>query len=413
MQKKRVVIIGGGFGGVYVAKKLKKLAAKELIEVTLVNRTNYFLFTPLLHEVATGGLSPTSIAEPIREIFRKTKIKFRQAEVLEIDFKNKKIKTDTGDLPYDFLVISTGASTKFHGITGAKEHSLTLKNLSDALKIRSKIIDSFEQASFESDPIKRQELLTFSIVGGGATGVELVAEISEFVFDTLLPFYCRTHCDKNDVRIVLISSSKEILPLFPMVLRDWALKILLRKNIEVFRGVRVSELSKGDIILTDQTRIISSNIFWTAGVSPQLPNFIGEVPTESGRIKADKNLRIEGESSVFVLGDSALFLSEKEPLTMSAQVTVQQAKTVANNVKNLIENKGLKSFKYRSQGELVSLGQWMAVGSMFGFKIKGRFAWWIWRTVYLFKFTSWRKRFRIAFEWTINLFYSRDITKIN
>ncbi|MEK7552040.1 MAG: NAD(P)/FAD-dependent oxidoreductase [Patescibacteria group bacterium] len=422
MEKKKIVIIGAGFGGIYVARKLKKLIKSGLIEVTLINKTNYFLFTPLLHEVATGGLSPISATEPIREIIRNkrhlpagSQVQFRQAEVTAINLDEKIVETNNEKIKFDYLVLATGAETNFHGISGAKENSLPLKSLRDALSIRARIIDSFEKAASEPVGEKRTKLLTFVVVGAGATGAELVAEIAEFVVGTLYPYYADTFCKKRDIKIILISREAEILSHFPKKLRDWSLQILNKKGISVLRDTSVTKIHENGVSLGGGQKILSSNIFWTAGVSPVLPKIIGNIElTENNRVKVDQNLLALNQDSVFVLGDVAYFKSDENgAVPMLAQVAVNQAKTVAENLQNILSGKQLRSFKYKSMGSLISLGEWQAVGDIFGFKIKGRFAWWLWRTVYLFKFLSWKKRFRIAFEWTINLFFSRDTTKIN
>ena len=414
-QKKKIVIVGAGFGGIYVARKLKKLIKSGLVEVTLINKTNYFLFTPLLHEVATGGLSPISATEPIREIIRNTGIQFKQAEVTTINLSEKVIETNSEKIKFDYLVLSSGAETNFHGIPGAKENSLPLKSLRDALSIRTKIIDSFEKAAAEPVGEKRTKLLTFVVVGAGATGVELVAEIAEFAVGTLYPYYADTFCKKRDIKIILISREAEILSHFPKKLRDWSLQILNKKGISVLRDTSVTEIDENGASLKNGQKILSSNIFWTAGVSPILPQIIGNIGlTENNRVKVDKNLLALNQDSVFVLGDVAYFENgQSGTVPMLAQAAVSQAKTVAENLQNILSGKPLQSFKYKSMGSLISLGEWQAVGDILGFKIKGKFAWWLWRTVYLFKFLSWKKRFRIASEWTINLFFSRDTTKIS
>src|SRR3989344_1697893 len=414
-QKKKIVIVGAGFGGIYVARKLKKLIKSGLVEVTLINKTNYFLFTPLLHEVATGGLSPISATEPIREIIRNTGIQFKQAEVTTINLSEKVIETNSEKIKFDYLVLSSGAEKNFHGIPGAKENSLPLKSLRDALSIRTKIIDSFEKAAAEPVGEKRTKLLTFVVVGAGATGVELVAEIAEFAVGTLYPYYADTFCKKRDIKIILISREAEILSHFPKKLRDWSLQILNKKGISVLRDTSVTEIDENGASLKNGQKILSSNIFWTAGVSPILPKIIGNIGlTENNRVKVDKNLLALNQDSVFVLGDVAYFENgQSGTVPMLAQAAVSQAKTVAENLQNILSGKPLQSFKYKSMGSLISLGEWQAVGDILGFKIKGKFAWWLWRTVYLFKFLSWKKRFRIASEWTINLFFSRDTTKIS
>lgn len=415
-EKKKIVVIGGGFGGIYVTGYLDKLARKNKAEITLISRNNYFLFTPLLHEVATGGLSPVSVAEPVREILRKSKVKFYQAEVSQIDTENKRVFTNGDDPQYDILILAPGAETNFHNVVGAEKYGLPLKTLYDAVRIRSRIIDAFEQAALTEDEELRKELLTFVVVGGGATGVELAAEMAEFIFETIYPYYKGTFCKERDMKIVLVSGSEEVLTLFPKNIQYWAGKVLKRKGIEVIKNANASEVTEKDISLNTGQKIKSRTVIWTAGVKPEIPEIKGQIEKhKSGRILVDEFLRAKGFNDVFILGDSAAFLEDEKSklVPMFAQVAVQQAKTVAGNVKSILEGKPLKSWDYKSKGFLVSLGQWRAVGVVLGLRIQGRFAWWLWRTVYLFKFISWKKKIRIAFEWTVNLFYPRDITKLN
>lgn len=415
INKKKIIIIGGGFGGIYVAGGLKKMANREMAEITLISPQNYFLFTPLLHEVATGGLSPTSVAEPIREIFRKDKIKFIQAEAGLIDTDRQIVSIEGDSLSYDFLVLATGAETNFYKIPGAERYGLPLKTLADSVKIRSRIIDAFERAALIADYDLRKEYLTFVVVGGGATGVEMAGEIAEFSLKTLSLYYRRTFCQKQEIRIVLVSSSEQILNIFPENMRIWSEKVLAKKGVEVLNKTSVKWVSESGVSLSDGREIKSHTVIWTAGVSAKIPKFTKSVALdESGRIIVDECLRMRGLENVFVLGDTANFKNrgEEKALPMFAQVAVEQSSSVVKNIKAGLEGQEISPFSYRHKGFLVSIGQWRAVGVVFGLGIQGRFAWWLWRTVYLFKFISWRKKLRIAFEWTINLFYPRDTTKI-
>jgi NADH:ubiquinone reductase (H+-translocating) len=414
--RKKIIIVGGGFGGIYVADGLKMLAKRGLADITLISRNNYFLFTPLLHEVATGGLSLFSAAEPIREILRKTKIKFYQAEVQSIDTNKRIVSTNGENLLYDILVLAPGATTNFYDVSGAEKYGLPLKTLSDAVKIRTRVINTFEKAALTDIQELRRELLTFVIVGAGPTGVELAAEMAEFIFSTIYPYYEDTFCKWWDMKVILISSSGEVLSIFPQNIQYWSRGVLIKKGVEVKRNARVVEVSDEEVVLSSGEKIKTRTVLWTAGVKAEIPEIKGEIKMhKSGRILTDPYLRASGFHDFFILGDSAAF-PEKESeklVPMFAQVAVGQAEIVVENIKSLVKGNPLKPWIYRSKGFLVSLGQWRAVGMVMGFKLQGRFAWWLWRTVYLFKFISWKKKFRIAFEWTINLFYPRDITKLD
>lgn len=417
MNRPHIVIIGAGFGGVYVARALAPYVKNGMIDVTIINRTNHFLFTPLLHEVATGGLSPTSVTEPLREIFAGTYIQVAQGEVKFIDTSKKKIGLGVCEIQYDYVVMATGAGSNFYGITGAEEHTLPLKNLSDAVRIRSAIIDTFEKACLLKDPAQRAKMLSFVVVGGGATGVEVAGELVEFVFSTARRYYQgKNDCTVKDISVTFINSEKDILNLFHPNLREKARKVLSKKGVQFRLGVKVKAVYRDRVELDGGELVDAGVVIWTAGVKPSLLEFKDEKPLlVSGRILVDSRLRVSGLEDSFVLGDSSAFVDNAlgEPIPMFAQVTVAQAKVVAKNLMALIRGEELIDFKYRRKGDLISVGQWFALGDIFGIRMSGRFTWWLWRTVYLFKFISWRKRFKIAFEWTINLFYPRDITKLN
>jgi NADH dehydrogenase len=407
MKKAHVVIIGGGFGGIYTAHSLKNLIAEGTVEVTLINKTNYFQFTPLLHEVATGGLSPMSVVEPIREIFRNSKVHFIQDEVESINIEEKQVTTINRTIGYDFLVISSGAETNYYGTAGAMDNTLTLKNLTDALVIRKRIIDLCERAAHIADDEERKRLLSVVVVGGGATGVELSAEIIEFMQETLCSYYGTTcHLKKEDMQVTVVAASPDLLPPFPPELRVIAKNELIRKGIKVMTGETVTEVKQNRIIFADKSFIDAGTIIWVAGVKPVSPNISGVEKEKNGRIKIDEFLRVVGHTEVFSLGDTG------GTAPMLAQVATQQGRTVAQNIAASIRGKALVPFTFFEKGLLVSLGQWYAAGKIFGVTLKGPLMWWIWRTVYLFNFHSGRKRFKIAVEWTVNLFYPRDITEV-
>ena len=424
----KVVIIGGGFGGVYTARRLASYADKGLIDVTIISRSDSFLFTPLLHEVATGSLSPTSVAEPLREMFRGKKVNIIEAEVTSIDVTKKIVKLSGSasgcEIPFDYVVYAGGAGTNYYGVAGAAEHGLSMKNIEDAVAIRSRIIDSFEAALVarknKDTMVYSAEQLSFVVVGGGATGVELAAELAEFVYDTLLPYYASSGIKRSDVSVSLLAASPDLLSAFHPKLRALALRTLVRKGVKVSCGVTVTKVTEDGVTLADGTQVNSSHVIWVAGVRANptaLEDFI-LTPHPSGRIVTDRMLRVMSVRSksdlsknstlpnVFAIGDA----SGEYP--MLTQVATQQAYVVADNIIASIRNKPLREFSYTSKGSLLSLGQGNAVGSIFGIRISGFIAWFIWRSVYLFKFITWRKRFKVASEWTINLFYPRDVTRV-
>ncbi|MEA2715148.1 MAG: hypothetical protein QOG91_176 [Candidatus Parcubacteria bacterium] len=434
MIRPRIVILGAGFGGMYVAKRFARLAKRGLADVTIVNRTNYFLFTPLLHEVATGGLSPRSVAEPLREVFAKTGIHIVQGLVSSVNPGSRRVTVhndrDRLEIPYDYLVIATGAETNHYDIPGAEAFSYPLKTLADASRIRTRIIDSFEHAIMARDAAERKELLSFVVVGGGATGVELAAELAEFVAGMVKRYYrdtdCRPdepgHCRSEEVSITLIHTGNELLEMFSPSLRRAAARRLVENGVELKLGRTVTAVTKEDIALSDGSKVIASTVIWAAGVKAIIPAFEGGAPPLSGgRLIVDEYFRLQNSDRIFVLGDAAAYIDVHEfakdskntkAVPMLAQVAVAESKTVARNIIASLRAEPLQNFHYHSMGSLVSVGQWFALGEIYSLSLAGRLTWWIWRTVYLFKFASVQKRVRIAFDWTLDFFYPRDITKL-
>jgi len=439
MLRPHIVILGAGFGGTYVAKRLAPLVKKGTIDLTIVNRTNYFLFTPLLHEVATGSLSPTSVAEPLREIFAKTGIQLCQGVVESIDTVEQRVHitgvaTDSGrhTLLYDYLVVATGAETNYYNIPGAEKFSYPLKNLADAARIRDRVIDAFEEAILCEDPAERMRLLSFAVVGAGPTGVETAAELAEFIHGMTERYYgttaCRPDekglCSSQEPQIGIVDGGKDLISMFSPKLREAAAKRLRDHGINFHLGSTVSSVTANALTLANKTTVPASTVIWAAGVKAIIPDFAGGQPELiGGRIKVDEYFRVLGQERVFALGDVAGYIDDREikgppiasarPVPMLAQAAVQEAVMLTHNLVASVTGKKLRPFHYRSRGSMVSVGQWFAVGEVFSLKLSGRLAWWMWRTLYLFKFASWKKRFRITFEWTIDLFYPRDITKLS
>lgn len=408
--KKSIVILGAGFGGLYVARTLLSSAKHADLDIVIVNKTNFFLFTPLLHEVATGGLSHNSISVPLREIFSHMNVSIYEGDVTTVDTRVKTVYVGGKSIVYDRLIIATGSETNYYGITGASTHALALKSLEDAINIKSRIITSFERAMLTTGE-KRKHLLTFVTVGGGPTGVELASEIAQFT-KILARKYFRG-INTEEITVYLISANPEILTQLPSGLRTTALERLKQQGVTVHLNKAVIEVT-AEGVLTDTGMIATQNTFWMAGVKPSLPQFTGSTPelSHSGRIITNTYLQIKNHADIFAIGDAATALdSTGKEVPMLAQAATQQAAILARNILNSLHNKKLEPFSFKNKGALISLGQWFAVGTIYTVKIAGRSAWWLWRTVYLFKFPLWRKRVRIALEWTANILYPRDLTK--
>ncbi len=411
-EKKKIVILGGGFGGLYTYKGLYKYFSHDEIDITIVNRHNYFLFTPMLHEVATGGVAHHQVVESIRQIIYRTNDHLHIAELLSVDCEKQMVKTSIDEIPYDILVVALGATTNFFNAPGAEEHCFVLKDLRDAIRLRTVLIDTFEKGSEIADHDERKKALSFAVVGGGATGVELVAEIAELYMSTFLKYY-HGLITPADISLYLINAGPEILAPFHPSLRKSALDVLRHSGVTVMLDTVVKEVKEDGILFNNDTFLPVKNVIWTAGVKPNPPMFNHPVEQDKGgRIMVNEFLQMNNCPNVFVLGDMASMIGKDgKPLPMLAQVAEKQGLHTGGNIKRLISGKKLLPFEFTSQGELASLGQWNAVANIFGIRFQGAIAWFLWRMIYLFKFLSGSKRMKIAMDWAVNLFYPRDITK--
>ncbi len=407
----RIVILGAGFAGTYAFKSLqKRFKTDPSRQLTLVNRENYFLFTPLLHEVATGGLFPENIVEPLPKIVKGSRADLRIADVKRVRLNDHVVELDSGDLPYDTLVMALGSTTNFFDIPGA-ERCFTLKTLKDALALKKHFIDTFEKAQRAETVKEKKHLLHFVVVGGGPTGVELAAEMSEFFYETLADYFSAGDLFKH-VRISLIERGDELLPQFPVDMRQKVAQVLEKKHIDLHFGTAVAKVEVHCVTLSTGECLDADSVIWVAGVKPTDVQFDEDIERDkSGRIVVEPSLLMKGRADVFVLGDQASRqeTASAKPLPATAQVAMQEAHAVAEN----IERKTQKPFHYRHRGDLVSLGQWMAVAQIANIHFMGRTAWWLWRTVYWSKLPSWQKKVQVALDWTIDLFSkARDVSDI-
>lgn len=414
--RKNVVILGSGFGGVYVYRRLFKYLGRS-IRYTIVSPENHFLFTPLLHEVATGSLDSHSIVEPIRTITDYESTKVLQGEAGQINTSKKTLMVGSNEVHYDYLVVATGAKTCSYAISGVEENAYVLKTLGDGEHLKNRFISIFQEAAETKNIEAKREMLSFVIVGGGATGVEMAAEMAELCFGTFLELYGGEGISYEDIKVTLISSSTDLIPYFKRKVRKFAHKSLTKSGVDVMLGKMVSKVDEHGVVLSTGERIWSRTVLWTAGVLPNTPDFENkqDFAYDNGKVKVDKTLRIVGETDVFAIGDVSGAQDEKGSFYPNlAQVAVKEARHVAKEISNMEKGeKERREFSLKLKGELISLGQWHAAGDVFGFAIVGPLAWFIWRTVYLFKFISKSKKFKIALDWTINVFYPRDITKIS
>jgi NADH dehydrogenase len=416
-RKKRIVILGGGFGGVYAAIHLEKLMARErTAEICLVSRDNFFLFTPMLHEIAASDLEITNIVNPLRKLLRRVEVLV--GSVNQIDLPNQRVLISRGyrnrpqQIGYDHLVLALGSITNFHNLPGFSELALTMKALPDAIRLRAQILQRLEDANSESDPIDRQSLLTFVVAGGGFAGVETVAAVNDFLREAL-PFY--PNVGEEMLRVILVHSRPVILPELGESLGRFAEKILARRRVEVRLNTRVKSMTESEVLLADGVSIPSRTLVWTAGTVPS--PIISSLPCakERGRLLVNQFLGVPDWPNVWAVGDCAFVPDIRNPGKShppTAQHAIREGEVVAQNIAAVLSGRPLKSFSFRTIGLLASIGRRMGVARIFGFNFSGFFAWWMWRTVYLSKLPGLDKKVRVAFDWTLDLLFPKDVCAV-
>jgi NADH:ubiquinone reductase (H+-translocating) len=408
---KRVLVLGGGFGGIYAALELKKRNRNHVdLEVTLVTRDNYFLFTPMLPEVAAGELEQSTIINPLRRLLKRVKTFVGAIEA--IDLKAQRIVVSHGsdrhthELLYDQLVVALGASTNFFNLPGVETSCFTIKTLSDAIAIRNQLITQLEEANAECAAGARHPMLTFVVAGGGFAGVETLGGINDFVREAI-HFYPNLRSDH--LRFILVTPDNVILPELNPKLGVYAQRKLNMRGVEIITGARVSAFRGGVVELTKGDKIATDTLIWTAGAAQnqlvaQLP-----LPKMNGRIMVDDYLAVEGWPGVWAVGDCAYVIARiggSYPPT--AQHALHEGKVVAHNVIATLYGGRKSSFRYRTLGQLAAIGRRTGVASILGFNFSGFIAWWLWRTIYLSKLPRLEKKVRVALDWTLDLCFTKD-----
>src|SRR6266581_4755254 len=416
--KKRIVILGGGFGDVYAALHLERLLARAPeVEICLVSRDNFFLFTPMLHEIAASDLEITNIVNPLRKLLRKVEVLV--GDVNQIDLPNKRVlisrgyRNDSKQIDYDHLVIALGSITNFYDIPGLAGLALAMKSLPDAIRLRAQILRHLEEANSECNLTDRQSLLTFVVAGGGFAGVETVAALNDFVREAL-PFY--PNLCEDMLRVMLVHSGSVILPELGESLGRYTQEVLARRGVEVRLSTRVKSMTENSVLLVDGAAIPSRTLVWTAGTVPNpliLPLSCGK---ERGRIRVNQFLQVPDWPDVWAVGDCAFVPDIRNPGKShppTAQHAIREGKVVAQNIAAVILGRPLKSFSFKSIGLLASIGRRMGVARILGFNFSGFFAWWMWRTVYLSKLPGLDKKVRVAFDWTLDLLFPKDVCAVH
>ncbi len=427
--KKKILILGGGFAGVECARQLEKEFGNDPeIELVMVSEDNFLLFTPMLPQVASGMIETRHIVLPIRTVCKKTK--FYESRIKNIDPYGKIVTLwGTGDkrgisIHYDFLVVALGSQTNFFGMADVEKNAYTMKTLNDAVMLRNRVIDMLEQAENETNPILRKSFLNFVVAGGGFAGIETAGELMDLLLDAR-KYYPTIH--KEDLRVIVIEALPMILPGFNEKLAGFAkekmtdrgIDIRLKTAITSFDGNEVTtknlvqnpEDSVGEPI-TDVVR--TKTLIWTAGVTPVNTIKRSMFKTEKGKVVVNNYLEVTDFPGVFAIGDCALHIDPKtqRPLPPTAQIAEAQAKIAAKNLISLIKNSKKEKFVYHSKGQMAIIGKRSGIATFLGMNISGFWAWLIWRNVYLSKITTFDKKTRVFLDWVIDLFFDRDISRL-
>lgn len=404
-----VVVVGAGFGGLNAARSLKRAAA----DVLLVDRNNYHLFQPLVYQVATAGLEPEEIAKPVRAILRgQRNFDFRLARVTGVDFAGRTVLTDDGPIGYDYLVLSIGAATNFFGLGGVERFGLTLKDVPGAVGIRNHVLSCFEEAMFEPQPERRRALLTFVVVGGGPTGVEMAGALSELIRLVLVKDYRRL--DLKDVRILLLEAGNRLLAGFPPRLSEAAANTLWKKHVEVRHGAQVTDFDGTSASLKSGETIPSRTLIWAAGVqAAPLAHALGVPTAHLGRVRVEPTLQLAGHPEVFVIGDAAYLEAQGPSLPMMAPVAIQMGRTVARSIRQMLGGGAAVPFVYKDPGTLATIGRNAAVARIRGVSFTGFPAWVVWLVVHLVQLIGFRNRLFVLTNWAWDyFFYDRAVRLI-
>jgi NADH:ubiquinone reductase (H+-translocating) len=410
----QIVIIGGGFAGTAIALRLEHTFRRDdAIEITLIDSENFFTFTPLLPEVPSGSIEPKHIVFPLRALLKRTQV--RQAEVKAIDLDQRTVTAahcgacDDHAVPFDHLVLALGCVPNYFGLPGVAESALTIKSLADATALHAHIIDKLEHADLQSDPAVRRQLLTFVVAGGGFAGVETLAELNDFVRGAGR-FYPRIA--PEEIRMILVHSGERILPEVSHSLSAYALNKLRSRGIEIMLKTRVIGCSPNKILLADGGEIDAHTFVWAAGTAASPVLDLLDVPrSKTGRVEVDATMSVKNCPGLWAVGDSASIpdIVTGGTCPPTAQYALREGRRVADNIAAAIRGDELQPFRFKALGMLAGLGRRSAVAEIFGMRFSGFFAWWLWRTIYLLKLPGFERKLRVAIDWTLDLFFARDI----
>ena len=396
-RRPHVVIVGAGFGGLEAAKILGR---HDDVRVTVVDRRNHHLFQPLVYQVATAALDASDVAAPIRFILRRARnTEVVLAEVASIDRATRTVRFADGDsVEYDHLIVATGAQDNYFGHADWADHAPGMKSIEDALEVRRRVLFAFEKAERELDEARRRAWMTFVVIGGGPTGVELAGSLSEMAH-RVLPRDFR-HIDTTSARIVLVEGLDRLLPAYSERLSARAKRVLEKLQIQVRLGTRVTAIDDDGVRLGNE-RIEARTVLWGAGVSPSpLGKMLGAPVNRSGQVEVAGDLTLPGDPRVSVVGDLAAVIQDGQPVPGLAPAAMQMGRAAARNVLRRVEGKAAEPFRYLDKGSFAVIGRGAAVGSIFSkFEVSGLFAWFLWATIHLLYLVSFRSRIAVLFTW--------------
>jgi NADH:quinone reductase (non-electrogenic) len=418
MKTTRIVIAGGGFAGLYAAMHFdKRLARHADVEVTLISRENFILFTPMLHEVAAGDLYPGDIVNPLRRILRHVKVV--EADVQAIDLNLRRVHCLGGvaehelEFEFDHLLLTLGSETNFFNMDGVRDWAVTMKNLADASLLRNRMVALLEEAMFQSDDEMRRELLTFVTAGGGFSGTETTGAVNDFVRETVR-YYPQLR--EELIRVVVVHPGNFILPELGEELGRYAERKLRERKVEVIKGSRVANYDGLVVTLSDGTSIPTRTLIWTAGVKPSPVIASLGCKTERGRLLVNEDMSVPGVSGLWAAGDCAAIPDVRSGTGKfyppTAQHGLREGVIVAKNIEATILGRPPKPFRFKMLGQLASIGHRTGVAMVFGMKFSGFIAWWFWRSVYLMKLPRLAKKLRVMASWTLDIFFGQEIEQM-
>ena len=413
----RIVILGGGFAGVATAERLEReFGPDRSVEFTLVSDTNALLFTPMLAEVATSSLEPTHISSPLRTSLRRTNVVRGGVERIDLESRRVLLKpkggsSQTDEIPYDHLVLALGSVSNYLGMDNLRENAFDFKTLSDAIRIRNHVIDVFERADREPNPEVRRPLLTFVVAGGGFAGAELAGGLNDFVRG-MLAYY--PNVPPEEVRIIVVHSRERILPELGETLADYALEHMKERGVTFRLGVRLVDARRGVVVLDSDEEVRTETLVWTAGTTPNplLKNLAVE-HDRRGAVPVDENLAVPGHAGLWAVGDCAAVTDAKtgEPSPPTAQFALREAYTLAHNIHASVRGRPQKAFHFSGLGTLCVVGHHTACAEIKGLRFSGLLAWMMWRGIYLSKLPGLDRKARVFVDWSIELFFPRDIVQ--